>query len=169
MHKVRRPAIYLIIIIAVTLNLTFLNHLKLFNSKPDLLLIVAIFFATFFSVRRGVEIGLVCGVMADLFTREIFGVNTLLFTMISFFVGRNNHKFYRHSPVAHVVLAASGSLFLFLGHRCLHGVFTGTGPGYEISFMDMFMMRALPTCLYTTLIAPFIFLILIRIFKFKDY
>lgn len=76
----------LIFIIASTfIQIDILPIFTLFNVKPDLLFIIAVFCILYFSFFPGLIFCLLCGLLKDIFSSGVFGLNLFSFA-ICFFI-----------------------------------------------------------------------------------
>jgi|GEM_PF-4562721 len=72
-----------VIVIAV-LQTTIFNHLKIYNVKPNILVIVAICFSLYEkSILSAALFGMICGVVLDAIGGGAFGVNAILCMYVS--------------------------------------------------------------------------------------
>ena len=60
-----RYLLYTILIAAFSIQLLFLDRIKIAGAKPDLLVLLVVFFAIFFGPATGAEIGFVSGLFKD--------------------------------------------------------------------------------------------------------
>ncbi len=75
-----RKQIYalLILFIIALLQSTFLNYFRVFNVKPDIILITVIIFALFFNLRWLVVFAFLAGIFRDIFSILPCGVNVII-------------------------------------------------------------------------------------------
>ena len=99
MYKISRPQTYLLISLALSIHLTILKHIEVFGAKPDMLLLVVIFLGLFLGPARGLESGLTAGFLEDIFTVDIFWVNTLILGAVGLLAGILKMKFYKESKI----------------------------------------------------------------------
>lgn len=78
--KKYRKQIYgvLILFIVAVLQATLLNYFRIFNIKPDVILIALIVLVPFFSLRWSVIFAFLSGVFRDIFSSLPFGINVIL-------------------------------------------------------------------------------------------
>lgn len=75
-----------VIIILGLLQLTFLDSFRLFNIKPDLLLLSALIGSMFLEKKWALVLSLFAGIFKDAFGAGAFGINTLLFCLWSLLI-----------------------------------------------------------------------------------
>lgn len=77
----KKRILFLIIIICGLLQVTILNNIRVFNAKPDLLLICMVLASLTFELKWAFALSVFCGVFKDIFFQAPFGINTLLFSL----------------------------------------------------------------------------------------
>ena len=78
----------LLILILGLLQVTILDHFRLFNVRPDLLLLCVVIAALSFDLRSALIFGIFAGLLKDCFSANTFGLNTLLFCLWSILLSR---------------------------------------------------------------------------------
>ncbi len=88
----RKWNFFIFVLIAGLLEATFLNYLKIFNVKPNLILCLVVLASLY--LDRGKSLGLACfsGILKDIFSIQFFGINTLLFPFWSFTIIKLSKK-----------------------------------------------------------------------------
>ena len=132
------------IIIAGQLQLTLLDHLRIFGVKPDLLLALVIMVSLRSSAGWAVGLSLFAGIFIDIFSASSFGINTLLFPLWSMAILNLNRKI----NVEHdYLLLALGFIIAFL-----QNMFCGLALSYSGKFVPLgvFTRILLLSSLYTT-------------------
>lgn len=126
---------FLLILFLGILELTCLDYFKIFNLKPDLLLVGMVSASLFLEPFAAVLLSLFAGIIKDLSASNPFGINTLLFVLWSFLILKLNRKISleRNSlrlalvfNVAFLHNTASGILLLYLGRSIPAGIFLRT-------------------------------------------
>lgn len=84
--------IILLIYFFSLLQATILNNFRFFGIKPDLLLVVIVILSVFLEWRWVLFYSLFAGILKDAFCFEPFGVNTVLFPLISYLVYKVSRK-----------------------------------------------------------------------------
>ena len=155
----KRIDLYLTIIVLLLLELTVFDKIRFYGVRPGLLLVAVLFFGFNFGVLRGVEVGLLAGVLKDLFSVGEFGINILLFLSVGCIAGFLKKKLFKENLITQSILAAVVvwicSLFYFLYLVKISNV----------SLDFPFWKPGLYKALYTAIIAPFLFLTLKKFFK----
>ncbi len=165
MYKINRLTIYTILLVALFMHLTVLNHLKILNSKPDLLLLSVVFFGLFFGKGVGLESGLVAGFLEDLFTFDIFWINTFILGMVGLLAGFLNTKFFKESKATQALLVFTCTAFSMLSHFVIVSFFMKS---LKLTFPEYIIGSVTPTAFYTALASIPIFSMLINIYGIKE-
>ncbi len=122
----------LIVIISGFFQATILNYIKVFGVKPDLLLCCVVLAGVFFKRNWAFAFSLFAGMIKDIFGRETFGLNVILFFLWNYFIIELSKKIsIDDSPVLGVIMfivvfcndIASRFIFLFLGRHIFLGIF----------------------------------------------
>jgi rod shape-determining protein MreD len=136
------------IIIFALLQATILNYVNIFNAKPDLLLISVIIASLFFKPRWAISLSIFSGVLKDIFSVNVFGINTILFFLWSLLIIKLSREISFDSNYVRLVFIfiiailnniITRLIFLFLGNFISLGLFL------RITFIGS---------LYTALIFP---------------
>lgn len=162
MHKIKRSHLYIAILLISILEATLLNNIKLINVQPDLLLILVLFSSLFFDRRTALEAGIAAGLLRDLLSFDIFGLNLILFGLIAFFTNLFADKVYKSFFLAQVFLTLIAGTAFYLSHLTARLMAGRMGIS---TFGEGFFWVVIPAVLYTSLAAPLIFFVLRRIFR----
>jgi rod shape-determining protein MreD len=156
---------------AAILHITVLGRLKIFNSRPDVVFSLIVFFALFANTRVAVESALVGGLVKDIFSSGRFGLNTLILTIAAFIISRISGHFYRESKFAQAVLTAASYMISAAACYLLTSIGNfGSTLGRDClpSFSAFFISSAVPDGLYTSLVSMLIFPRLMEHFRISD-
>ena len=151
-------AAFALVIILFFLELTIFNTLRLRGSRPELLLVATVFFGFHFGMIRGVEMGILSGILKDVFSTAEFGINTCLFVLIGLLAGFLRNKLVKENFLTEFLLSAtsvylvSGLYFLYLDRV--------TGSEMDSALWEFVFFKAF----YTGLLAPVLFFVCTRIF-----
>lgn len=155
MYKIGRPNIYFILLAVLLLNLTILNHIRIFGAKPDLMLICVIFFGMFLGTGAGLESGLVGGALTDIFTLDFFGINMFVFGTTGLLAGILSAKFSRESTRTRVLLVMFLTAFSMTLHFILACIFS---KWLSLTFAEYLRGSVIPKSIYTGIVSIPIFL-----------
>lgn len=145
----------LILFLALLLQSTFFELLKIHNIKPDLSLIVLIFIAT----RKGVMPGQVCGFFLGLLQAFFSGITTGFYaitkTIIGFIFGLTEGSISVSSFIIPFLLAGAATIMKGIINGLVHILFAIPAPD-----MWIFILNVCIETIYTAVLAPFVFLFL---------
>lgn len=145
------PIIFIIGILQVTLLDTF----KLFNVKPDLLLIVVVISSIYFDLKCALLLAVFSGILKDVFSLNSFGLNTLLFSLWSFLIVKLSRKIsldndFIRAPLLFMLVVFNGAI-ISSTYFSLRQQFIPLGIFLHTLFLE---------CLYNIAISPLLFRLL---------
>jgi rod shape-determining protein MreD len=164
-HKVTRLQIYSALLLALVVHMTVLHYFRIFGAKPDLLLLLVIFFGLFLGARMGLEVGIIAGLLKDIFAFDIFGVNMFVLGITGLLAGILNTKFYRESMATQATLVFSFSVFSMVLHYVLA---SSVLKFVNLSLFDYLGSSIIPAGIYTAIVAMPLFPKLIEIYGLAD-
>jgi rod shape-determining protein MreD len=165
MHKVTRLQVFLALSMALAIHMTVLEYFKIFGAKPDLMLLLTIFFALFLGSRRGLETGVMAGFLKDIFAFDIFGVNMFVLALTGFMVGAVNTKFYRESRSTQFGIVLTFSIISMI----LHYIMASSVLRFvNLGLMDYLISSIIPASLYTAVVSIPLYPYLIESYRLKD-
>jgi rod shape-determining protein MreD len=150
-----------IIVVALLIQLTLINSISIMGLKPDLMMVVVVVFSLLKGEKEGTISGFVSGLLQDIFSTGLLGINALVKTVIGFTCGILKEKiFYEHIlfliPVITFIASFMQSILIFLLLRAF---------GIEYNLAWSLKQVALPEALYSSLLSPFIFLAINKLFQ----
>ena len=150
-----------IIVVALLVQLTLINSITILGLKPDLIMVVVVVFSLLKGEKEGVISGFASGLLQDIFSTGLLGINALAKTVIGFTCGILKEKiFYEHIlfliPVITFIASFMQSILIFLLLRAF---------GIECGLAWSLKQIALPEALYSSLLSPFIFLAINKLFQ----
>lgn len=122
MYKINRLRDYSMILLAFFAQVFLPDFLKAGGIGPNFMIIMAVFFALFTDEQFGLEAGFVCGMILDIFSLRLFGLNMMLFSFTGYFIGRFNGKIYRESIITHAITIFAASFFILSLSRLFIGI-----------------------------------------------
>ena len=141
---------YLILVFTLLLHVTLLDHIKIFGTKPDLMIIPVIFFGLFLGAGKGLESGLVAGILKDLFALDFFGINTCILGITGVLAGVLGTKFSKESKNTQILLVMALTVFSMTLHYVLASIFS---KWIHLGFGEYFAASVIPTSVYTAIIS----------------
>jgi rod shape-determining protein MreD len=153
-----------IVLILVFVQVTFLHSLEVIGLKPELLLVGTIFFSMKMGAVPGFAIGAFSGFIFDCLSLSPLGLHTFLYGLAGLLSGRARKKVYYEGFPAQMLVVFSASLAVSIVYLAAGA----TGP-FPLPFFFSLGRVALPSALYTMLIAPPLFFILFRLTRISKY
>ena len=143
-----------IIVVALLIQLTLINSITILGVKPDLIMVVVVVFSLLKGEKEGTISGFASGLLQDIFSTGLLGINALAKTVIGFICGILKEKiFHEHIlfliPVITFIASIMQSILIFLLLRAF---------GIEYNLAWSLKQLALPEALYSSLLSPFMFL-----------
>jgi len=160
-----RYSLYIMLTVAFLIQLLFIDRLNIEGAKPDLLVLLVVFFAIFFGPGTGAEAGFVSGLFKDIYSLDIFGVNIVLLSLIGLIAGGLSPKLFKESRLTQGLLVFAFSVLYMIIHY----------------FISLFVLRItyitlpeylygliLPSSFYTAMASIIIFPVLINKYRLKE-
>lgn len=152
-----------IVILLFVLQNTVFSTLSLNGVKPNLLLIIAVYFGFAVSINNGMLTGFFSGLLCDIFFGSYIGVYSFLFMLLGGFSGVLAKVFYQDDVIfPYVTIALSDGLFGFVYY-----IFMFLLRG-RFSFVSYANSVILPELLYTLILSVFLIPVLRKCNHFFD-
>lgn len=150
--------IFLAVIILLSLiQVVFLDCLRFFSIKPDILLIAVMFLALYFEFRWAIALSLLSGLLKDIFTLNQFGISTILFPLWCCLIIKLSRKI---SLDNYFIIIAAIFLVTFLNNAATRIILLFFGVSFPLG---LFARIAVVESFYNALLLPLLFLGLKRI------
>jgi len=146
-------------VIFCALQTTVFEHLKLFGTRPNLLIALVVCVALAHGALAGGAVGLLCGVVSDIMGCGVFGINSLLMMYLGAGIGFFSSSFYRIRSIVVFIFAFAASFTYKIIYYFL--VFYIWGKG---AMLFAVVNEVLPGSLYTAIASVFI----IKIIQFVN-
>jgi len=125
MHRVSSVSILFVTLCAGLIQASGFDYIAILGAKPDLLLIITIFFALNYSKNESIKAAITCGLVKDITSSLILGSYTISFVLIALFLNYHQNKFYKKKIVtqilvsfgSYIVMVALALLFNFIAHK----------------------------------------------------
>lgn len=138
------PALWaLLILLTLVVQAVLLPLIAYQGIRPDLLLIITVSAGLLFGREHGVGIGFFAGLVQDLASGGIFGLNTLPKLLIGFAAGTVERKVFKEHillPLAAMALTTSLNYVLMLALLLFFG--------YKVDFVAAVVHNMLPLVVY---------------------
>jgi len=147
-----------IILICFLLESTVFHKLAFSSITPNLMIIVVSSFGFMRGKKTGMTVGLVCGLLVDLFWGDLLGFHMLIFTLIGYTNGAFERLFYDEDIKLPIILiAASEVIYGLVIYGCMY-MLQG-----DFLFGTYLYRIILPELVYTILITLFVYQIILKI------
>lgn len=127
----------IILIIAYVLQLTLVSELRIFGVQANLLLVVTCAIAFLFGAIDGSVVGIILGLLLDLYQGRNIGISALIFFYIAIFIGGFNKKFFKDNYLILLVLTIAATLVYEIS------IYVFSILAYSQSFMFLSLLRNL--------------------------
>ncbi len=166
MYGIGRLRLYLVILIILFLECTFVHEISLNGIRPNLMLIFIIFVGLFSDWRETLEAGIVAGLLRGAFTMSPVGINLTILSLCGLLTTYCKNKVYRESFLTQIAMAFSlGLLFNLL--FIFSGQLMANGELINVDVHRAFVFRAFMISVYTAIIAPPVFYFLKKALKVR--
>jgi rod shape-determining protein MreD len=155
--------IFLLLLLAIILQSTLFELLKVWYVRPDLCLMIIIFAALQRGSLAGMLTGFTAGLMEGFFTPP-YGFHALIKTIIGYALGRFEGVLSIDPFFMKILLVIGATLAKGILSGLGHLVFGVAGPPFFT-----FVLGVLLECAYNAVLAPFVFFLLkiMKLFKVK--
>ncbi len=141
----------LIVLAALIVQASFPDRLSLMGVKPDLILLLVIFYAVHQGSRAGIICGMLLGLAVDSLSAGIVGVNVFCYGMVGLLSGMFKDRVYAGNLFAKIILAVTGTLLAMTMYYLIAGqIHRLPSPGRAVSIV-------LIAALYTTIVNLLLF------------
>lgn len=138
--------------VALILQATIFDFIRIFGVKPDLVLIIVACYGFIHGSREGAFLGFLGGLLTDFITGHYIGLNALSKMAVGYMVGIGETSLYKEN-----LLIATGAVFV--------GTLVGQGVyylllliiGINISPGAALWQVILPVAVYNTILTPLIY------------
>jgi rod shape-determining protein MreD len=137
--------------IAAILQATVLNSVRVFNVKPDILLVIAAFLSLECDLRWALLLSVFAGVLKDALIGNPFGLNAFMFALWSLLIFRVSRKISIETRLARLLLILIvAGLNILVAKLRLSFTAETIPPG-------IFLRTAVLEVVYTVLVSPLVF------------
>jgi len=150
----KKRSLYLVIVLLALFQATLLNYFRIFNVKPDLLLICAVFAGLVFELKQALLFSLVLGFLKDALAAQVFAAHIFYFP----FLAAVTHFLAKKVPIETTLVR---SVLIFLAViliDLLKKFFQFSTENYFT--LGVYLKVIILESLYTALVSPLIFKVL---------
>lgn len=144
---------YLVLLVLACFGLVFqsttFTHLTFFGVKPDLLLIIVLFYSIFHGSIQGGIVGFCLGLLEDLYLGRFIGMNALSKGLTSYLIGLIAGGAFRENLLVPIISVFVGTLFNFTAVFILGKII-----GLQWSW-GLLVEKGLPLAIYNACLVPF--------------
>ncbi len=162
MLKRRNFALIVLFFIAFV-QTTVLNRIKIWDIKPDLLLLTTIFFALSSNKKNETSplvFGLEAGLLKDLFANNTLGINASSFVICSLVIRHYRQRIYSEHFITYLLLSFFLYIFIYLFYYFINKLLYLTATTMLPPFLNSLYYIVLPFSIYTTLFSiPYFYLL----------
>jgi len=149
-----------IILFTVFLELLISNIIDINMVKPDLMLIVIICLSFIFGAQEGTIMGFTGGLLKDIFSVNLLGINALAKTVIGYFSGVIREKiFYQHLMW---IVAIFTFIFTFINNSILYFIMNALQADYN--FAIILKNTVLIQAIINSILSPLIYIGIKKVF-----
>jgi len=163
--KINRWSLYSVLTAAFLIQLLLLDYIKIAGAKPDLLILLVVFFAIFFGPGTGAEAGFVAGLFKDTYSLDIFGANIVLLSLTGIIAGILSPKLFKESRLTQGLLVFAFSILYMVIHYFISSLVLKIT---YVTLSEYLYGLILPSSLYTATLSIIIFPILIDRYRLKE-
>ncbi|MDD4237616.1 MAG: rod shape-determining protein MreD [Desulfotomaculaceae bacterium] len=157
------PFLLILLVAALLLQTSVLEVVSVAGVKPDLVMLIVVLNGFLLGPREGAFLGYIGGIVEDLFLGEYIGLNAISKMAAGYLAGVAGERLYKENTlVATGVTFFSAAAGLLVNYLLLFFLDLHVSPFYAL------LRLALPTALYTALLAPFIFGRIFRYFQVRS-
>ena len=146
------------IFIIVLIQSTVLDYIKVFNVKPNLLIIFIISVALLSNNIEGAIIGFCTGLSQDIVSGKVLGFYSLLGLYLGLIIGSVNKRLYRENVLI-IVFFTFIATVVYETVVCVTNIFTNG----QIYFLYSLRNLILPEAIYNSIVSIFIYIFIIKL------
>ncbi len=126
---------------------TWLEYIAMFGIKPNLFLIYTIIISCHYSKKEGAIVGFFFGLIMDLLSGSIIGLNGCLMLILAFFTAHFCEKFIRKNTLPEIMI------IVFVATLCYELLYYTIAFLGNLDFGNAFLKVLIPECLYNLIAA----------------
>ncbi|MBE5812733.1 MAG: rod shape-determining protein MreD [Clostridiales bacterium] len=135
--KLKQIILGIVLIITYVLQLTLVSEIQIFGVQANLLLIVTCAIAFLFGAIDGGLVGIIFGLLLDLYQGRAIGLSALIFMYLGVFIGGFNKKFFKDNYLILLIL----TVFATITYETALYIFSIFA--YSQSFMLLYLLKNL--------------------------
>lgn len=148
--------IHMVCVTILTLAQSILTgYIRFYGVVPDFLLVFVISNALLCGIGEGALIGLIVGLIMDVLSAKIIGLNALIFMYFGMFVGIFNKKLYRESVLPAVLFVAAATFIYSFYVVVVMFLLKGLPVAWNV-FLKTALLEMIYNSVATLIIHPFV-------------
>lgn len=147
------------IISAALIQMTWLETIEVGGVRPDLPLLLVVYFAIADGEERAMFSGVLGGIFQDIAGNNSLGHHVLCHVLIGYAVGRLTVRLITEHPAIKIVIVFLASFVYGFLYNTIEYV-----QNPEVSMLHNILSQIIPGAFYTALVTPIVFLMLARTF-----
>lgn len=148
----RTVLLFLILGVALVLQATVFDFIRILGAKPDLVMLIAVLYGFIYGSREGAFFGFLSGLLVDFFTGHNIGFNALAYMGAAYVGGMGEDKLYKENLLIAAIVSFVGT---FAGQVINYLLLLIIG--INISPLDSFLQVIIPAALYNAIITPLVY------------
>lgn len=160
--KPRKSLILFLIILFTVLQCTALNYIEIFRIKPDILLILVIFFSLYYGRAYGLGVGALCGLFSEATSGASSGSFVFVYSLGGLILGHFGRWVYKQKIFGQICVSFVFSFLIYFFLFCLFRTCN-----INLPLFNTLISVILPASVYTALVTPVLFLLLKTILNTK--
>lgn len=150
--KINKFLMLFLVIGFTVLQCTALEYIRIFKVKPDILLILIIFFSLYYGRTYGLIVGALCGIFSEATSGMPAGFTILTYSLAGLILGHIGRWVYNQK-----IFSQIGISFIFIFVIYLTLLFAFRAPELNRFLSDILIFIILPASLYTACLTPVLF------------
>ena len=159
----RIPAVliwFVVVVIAALLQATWLEAVTVRGVLPDLLLLLTVFAAIYYTETHAMLVGALGGLLHDVARNTTLGHHVLCLVLVGYAGGRIAKRLVTHHPAVQAGLVFLASLVYGLIYQFIAYMQNPHG-----GVIEHVVSNVVPAAFYTAVITPLVFVLLVRILR----
>lgn len=153
----------LILIIGLILQVTILSVFTPYDIKPDIILVLVIVISILDGPKTGLLIGIIGGLLQDIFLGEFISVNTIIKAPLGFISGFLEGHFYKGNYLLAPSITFAASIIYYLLTIVLSEELI-----FSVHYWQTFKNVILPSSIYNAVLALIVYISLYRLFYYGE-
>ncbi len=153
----------LILIIGLVLQITFFSLFTPWGVKPDLVLVIIIVISILEGPKTGLLMGILGGMLQDIFLGEIISVNVIIKAPMAFLLGFLEEHLYKDNYFLAPVITFVASILHYLLMIVLSEELI-----FNIDYWASFKTVILPSSLYNAVLGAVLYFMLYKLFNYGE-